>query len=844
MRNVKCMLVKDGMFPMEFPINRQSRCIIRVHLSLAIFLAFVTLAPARAQTANHSIDLSQATIISPVDVDGPEAAALRMLMDETEKRTGLKWQLRAESSSILGSDCAPCIFVGRRDQLRQTSPWPASTRKPEAFHVETLHTGSTQRVLIAGEDDRGVLFGIGYLLRHIEFSHDHAALPAPLNIFSAPQFAVRGHQLGYRFKNNTYDAWTPQRFDQYIRDLAVFGANTIELLPPITDDAPSSPLFPLPAMETMTRVSGIVKEYGLRCSVFYPAMAKDYADPNTAASELRTWGDVFSKLPQVDEVFVPGGDPGHTDPAVLFPFLAQVAEVLHHSHPQAGIWVSAQGFNADQMTRFYALVNARPAWLSGIVVGPQSRDGLETQRAHIPKEVPIRFYPDITHSMHSQFPVPEWDEAYALTEGREVINPRPMAQTAIFHHYSPYMSGFVTYSEGVNDDVNKFIWSALGWSSQASPAETLRQYARYFVGNDGFRADALARGISALEKNWTGRLPTNDGVDATLRQIEQMQKAGSPALAANWRFEEILYRAYTDAYERHRLIAETAQEHRALASLAEAGSTGSLKAMENAKRALAPDPTETEALQPWRSTIETLAGQLFQNIGLQLSVKKYGASAIGRGASLDTVDVSLNDRAWLEREFSKIRAMNEESDRLKAIAIIVHWQDPGPNGFYDDLGDPSHEPHLVRGPGYPSDPALILSAQDGIADQTPDQGWRMSQLSYAGALYDRPLELRYTGLDATANYELRIVYAGEDSTTPMTLTANDRFAIHGPRLRKSNPETVEFQVPRAATRGGTLDLKWTRPKELGGGGRGLQVAEVWLLRHAGYSGDSTPAGRH
>jgi hypothetical protein len=97
------------------------------------------------------------------------------------------------------------------------------------------------------------------------------------------------------------------------------------------------------------------------------------------------------------------------------------------------------------------------------------------------------------------------------------------------------MSGFVTYSEGVNDDVNKFIWSALGWSSQASPAETLRQYARYFVGNDGFRADALARGISALEKNWTGRLPTNDGVDATLRQIEQMQKAGSPALAANWR---------------------------------------------------------------------------------------------------------------------------------------------------------------------------------------------------------------------------------------------------------------------------------------------------------------------
>ena len=58
MRNVKCMLVKDEMFSMEFPNNRQSRCIIRVHLWLALFLAFVTLATARAQTADHSIDLS------------------------------------------------------------------------------------------------------------------------------------------------------------------------------------------------------------------------------------------------------------------------------------------------------------------------------------------------------------------------------------------------------------------------------------------------------------------------------------------------------------------------------------------------------------------------------------------------------------------------------------------------------------------------------------------------------------------------------------------------------------------------------------------------------------------
>jgi hypothetical protein len=783
------------------------------------------------------LDLSQATVIAPADADGAEMAAVQLLVEEASKRTGSAWQVSTQDAQNRLTARGPCILVGRRDQLRRTpwgpAIWPAARSKPEAFQIETIPINSRLCVVIAGEDDRGVLFGIGYLLRHLEFSPSHAWLRAPLRITSAPQFAIRGHQLGYRFKNNTYDAWTPERFEQYIRDLAVFGANTIELLPPITDDAPSSPLFPLPAMEMMVRVSGILQKYGLRCSVYYPAMAKDYSDPRTIESELRVWGDVFDKLPQVDELFVPGGDPGHTDPAVLFPFLARVAEVLHRSHPHAGVWVSSQGFNADQLRRFYGLVAARPPWLTGIVVGPQSRDGLETQRAHIPKPFPTRFYPDIAHTMRSQLPVPEWDVAYALTEGREVINPRPLAETAIFRHYAPYMNGFVTYSEGVNDDVNKFIWSALGWSAQTNPMATLREYARYFAGSDGFSADALAHGILSLEKNWDGPLAADDSVDATLRQFEVMQKAATPAQAGNWRFEAAGYRAYSDAYERHRLLIAAAQEQRALAFLSAAGRTGSAAAMHNAEGALAADSPELAALQPWRTTIEELAGRLFHDIGLQLSVAKYGASAIGRGASLDTVDVSLNDRVWLEREFARIGSMSDEARRLQALAAIVHWSEPGPRGFYDDLGNPSSEPHLVRGPGFPLDPAFFQSALDGIADRTPDQGWRISEISYAGALYDHPLELRYTGLSAKLRYMLRIVYAGEDYTTPVTLTANGHYVIHGPRLRATNPETVEFPVPPEATRGGTLDLQWTRPKGLGAGGRGLQVAEVWLFPQAG-----------
>ena len=69
--------------------------------------------------------------------------------------------------------------------------------------------------------------------------------------------------------------------------------------------------------------------------------------------------------------------------------------------------------------------------------------------------------------MHSQLPLLNWDTAYALTEGREPINPRPIDETEIYRYFSSLHSGFITYSEGVNDDVNKMIWDQQGRQAKA-----------------------------------------------------------------------------------------------------------------------------------------------------------------------------------------------------------------------------------------------------------------------------------------------------------------------------------------------------------------------------------------
>jgi hypothetical protein len=92
---------------------------------------------------------------------------------------------------------------------------------------------------------------------------------------------------------------------------------------------------------------------------------------------------------------------------------------------------------------------------------------------------------------------------------------------------------------------------------------------------------------------------------------------------------------------------------------------------------------------------------------MQLSVPLYKAIHFGRGVTLDTVDVPLNNRNWLKTRFDAIRKLEPEESRLCGVEAIVNRMNPGPGGFYDDLGDPLRRPHLVKGLAYEKDPAFL-----------------------------------------------------------------------------------------------------------------------------------------
>lgn len=784
------------------------------------------------------LDLTRAVVVIPPTLSGPELKAVNLLVEDVTRRSGVKWRV------VKGwtGDQNPVVAIGPIGEAEAfAGPFAKSisdatrTLKPEGYSIRT--EAADPAVLVAGRDARGVLFGVGRLLRELRTTAQRVLLPASFNVATSPAYPLRGHQLGYRPKTNSYDAWDLPRWDRYIRDLVIFGTNAVELIPPRSDDDADSPHFPRPPMEMMVEMSRLLDEYGLDVWIWYPAMDRDYSDPATASSALKEWGEVFRQLPRVDAVFVPGGDPGHTEPRILMPFLARVAEVLHRSHPKAGVWVSPQGFTQDWLDQFLAIMKEEPSWLAGVVHGPQIRIEVDELRKAIPARYPIRTYPDITHSQQCQFPVPDWDLAFSLTEGREVINPRPRGQATIFRHYQPGSIGFISYSEGCNDDVNKFVWSGLGWDPMARVEDILEQYARAFISEE--LVTGFVEGLLALERNWVGPLLTNAGVDTTLGGFRKLEgRAGpsnfwsSPEYLTNWRFQQALYRAYYDYHVRDRLIEETHRQSEAEQTLARYRQTGTRAALVWARSALNVPPEDLRSgARPFhlggvKHRVRELADDLFVSIRMQLSVALYDAIAVDRGANIDSLDVPLSDRLWYKDQLARIAELPTEAERAGGIEDLLHRTDPGPGGFYDDLGNLTKQPHLVRGPGFEKDPSQRRSSIVGFGSRA---GWPLAWCQNAQMLYDGPLQVHYPDLDREARYKVRVVYAGDSFRVPIRLDADDK-EVHGWFKKPNPPVPVEFDVPAEATADGKLTLSWRLVPGIGGNGRGCQVAEVWLIR--------------
>jgi hypothetical protein len=155
----------------------------------------------------------------------------------------------------------------------------------------------------------------------------------------------------------------------------------------------------------------------------------------------------------------------------------------------------------------------------------------------------------------------------------------------------------------------------------------------------------------------------------------------------------------------------------------------------------------------------------------------------------------------------------------------VNYENPGPGGFYDNLGVEGEQPHLFRQKSWAEDPGFVYSPIEWVDNKTNSDN-RHSQHTHMLSRYNTPLMMRWENLDPNSEYEIMPVYNGPFDIK-IKCEADQGILIHD-FIEKTGSHINRFPIPAAAIKNGQLHLQWTQdPTTLK---RGVSLSEVWLVK--------------
>ena len=724
-------------------------------------------------------DLTNAVIVASVP---GHAKAVDMLKDEVEKRTGIRLTI----TESMPDSSVPAIVLGTVESLADSVSPPTGLEIPsraEGYAIWIDGGGKAPIVYLAGYDQRGTMFAAGRLIRLLHMGQGEISVSDDVRLSTSPQYPVRVHMM---IPGGEFIKWDLEAYEQYIRDMIIFGTNGF-MLTNFRED-----------------VAELIDSYGLDLWVFFG---------HGKVVDMKTIDDVrktFGHLKGLDHVFIPLGDTsGVKETRAMIPATEHFAPLLKQVHPDARIWLSHQNQanhaeNENEYLFGYLLIN-QPDWLEGMVYGPWSHNDIPGLRQWTPEQYSIVQYPDICHNRRCQYLIPGWDRAFARTWSRNGIRVMPRMEARIHNVTAPITEGFFAYNHtGCNNDLSKFVWSAMSWDTRTDINEMLREYGKVFFGDK--HAAEVAEGLIMLEDNWVGPTAENSKIEKALEHWQNI--ARDIGNSDNWRLQLFLYKAFIDAYVKRKHTVEMQYQADAYKALKQVKADGVQAGIDAARAALARVDTEFTSKEDLEKELQDWGLNKYQELE----------------EILDNLYCALNDRQWLEAEFKTILAMEDKASQLARIHRILNWEDPGPAGFYDNLGVQGQQPHLVRQREWRYDPGYVHSPIE-FNTYKPRSAYRQSWLVTILTRYDTPLRMRYDGLDPEAKYRLRAVYSGPfESVT--RLVANGKYEIHPPLPQPEPMRPLEFDIPPEATKDGVLELEWqlTNPR------RGCNVGEVWLIK--------------
>ncbi len=764
---------------------------------------------------------------------------------------------------------------------------------PEGFLVKTIPSANDCRLVVAGVDARGVLYGAGEALRHMAGRGAALEFPPNLAVRSAPAFEVRGTQFGQSsvaLNRAHVRPWTEKERRHAILDFALAGLNTVEVGQNIDGNDP---------------VYRLLKSFGLKTMVHYSPNAGDGPVEWRAAESIGRPGYLCPSVPEaraallqrceerfrgsapVDYVRFPGGDGGGCECDRCKPYggtfirlCEDLARIIHHYHPHTEIFAINQKFDNEDDKAIFAYLQEQPrTWLRAFCYGPGS-DAMSWQPGHrqthrmdlfrypgfgppgrypeeilhqLPPDQDLVYFNELTHWRYSQngfvqaYPradrngaqPPHWnhflyerrpDPALTMVYDRLTFFAWPRYYHWYFNQTMRYGIGDVTHSSGTHDHFNQWMWQRLLWSPQQTVEDLVAEYARTWFGSDA--APLMAEAIFQLENN----LAEKPGVLITKKEgigrcYDLVRRAGG-RMPTQMMANNWLWREYMQKAALDKHIQLSVQQQARVQERIEKAVAGS-SSDGTLERALGwlEQPRETAEMAALRKEATRLGEE---------SNRQFGV----RSEGLYSLEHDFIGLRWLKRQLQRARAASG-AERVELLRMVTHYEDPGAGGFYDKGGTLDRCPNIVH--GYPYDFGQPL------VPGTLEEGNRPSQRTmHYTQDEDQGVTFRYRGLDPKASYRIRFTlvrpwyqerYRSRMNQHSETIYAGDIVLAHDLEVPERMSDFFTFDIPSAAIRGRELVIRFERAGDVAHGGRlerevwrntggwGTIVSEAWLMKN-------------
>lgn len=431
-----------------------------------------------------------------------------------------------------------------------------------------ISSGPDGSVRIIGNDELGLLYGVGKFLRTSRYDPG-GFTPGKWRGRSVPQCPFRAIYAATHFMNY-YEAAPTEEVQRYVEELGLWGANTLILHFPTWQFQSFDDPAAKKSLERICRMLRAGKNIGMRTGLVQcPNQGWAGAPPSVRAAKFpddlgrrgnhginccpsktegreyltKLYGRLFDECREIglDYLVCWPYDEGGCGCADCWPWGAKGCPRLAHDvvllarkrYPQLKAILSTWCYDtppAGEWEGLAKLLQHDKTWLASIMADSHEDFPRYPLEVGTPGGLPLLNFPEI--SMWGRGP---W--------GGYGANPLPARFERLWKQTQGRLSGGMLYSEGIYEDINKAICLQFYWDKQRSAERTLREYIAFEYSPRV--AGDLSKAVHLLEATWAGTRVGVQNIEA-LEFIRLAERQLTPQAKAGWRWRILLLRAVID----------------------------------------------------------------------------------------------------------------------------------------------------------------------------------------------------------------------------------------------------------------------------------------------------------